>query len=151
MKFATAAAVVLLASTALAQAATKECLAPNDIEAETAVRFQAELMVMSDTCGTHTYTDFARRNRDALVDYQKQVIERFRREHQSHAEAVFDSYLTRLANEVSLRSGTQPVATVCQDAAQLLATAETLNDASFRRYIADSAAIHRADYRSCGN
>lgn len=150
MRVATAAAL-FLASTALAQAAPKQCFAPSDIEAETAVRFQAELMVMSDTCGTHTYTDFARRNRDALIDYQKQVIDRFRRDGQSHAEARFDSYLTRLANEVSLRSGIQPVATVCRDAAQLLATAEKLNDDGFRHYIANTAAIHRADYRSCGN
>jgi hypothetical protein len=151
MRLATAAAAVFLASAALAQAAPKQCFAPSDIEAETAVRFQAELMVMSDTCGTRTYTDFARRNRSALIDYQKQVIERFRRSGQAHADVRFDNYLTRLANEVSLRSGTQPVATVCRNAAQLLATAEKLNDDGFRRYVADSAAVHRADYRSCGN
>jgi len=150
MRLATA-AVLFVASAALAQAEPKQCLAPRDIEAEQAVRFQAELMVMSDTCGTQTYTQFARRNRLALVDYQKQVIERFRREGQPHAEARFDSYLTRLANEVSLRSGMQPVAAVCRDAAQMLATAESLNDDSFRHYIADRAALHRADYRGCGN
>jgi hypothetical protein len=149
MKRIAIAAVLFFGSVAVAAAAKTQCFAPNDVEAETAVRFQAELMVMSDTCGTHTYTEFVRRNRDAVIDYQHQVIERFRRESGSHAEARFDSYLTRLANEVSLRAGTQPVAAVCREAQQMLATADTLNNAQFRRFIADRAALHRADYRTC--
>ena len=45
----------------------------------------------------------------------------------------------------------QPVAAVCRDAAQMLAAAEKLNDDGFRHFIADRAALHRADYHSCGN
>lgn len=146
------AAVVLLGSVALAAAATPQCLAPNEIEAEQAVRFQAELMVVSDTCGAQTYTQFARRNRTVLVDYQKQVIDRFRRDGTAKAaEAKFDSYLTRLANEVSLRTGAQPVAAMCRDAAPFLANADSLGADGFRRYVAEQAAAHRSDYRSCTN
>jgi hypothetical protein len=150
LKFASA-AVLLLGSAALAAAAAPQCLAPNEIEAEQAVRFQTELMVVSDTCGAQTYTQFARRNRTTLVDYQQQVIDRFRRDGTPHAEAKFDSYLTRLANEVSLRTGAQPVAAMCRDAASFLATAETLGGDEFRRYIAQQAAVHKADYRRCSH
>ena len=146
------AAVLLLGSVTLAAAAAPQCLAPKEIEAEQAIRFQAELMVVSDTCGAQTYTQFARRNRTTLVDYQQQVIDRFRRDGTTHAEAKFDSYLTRLANEVSLRTGAQPVAAMCRDAASFLATAESLvGGDEFRRYIAQQAATHRADYRRCSN
>ena len=146
----TTAAVLLLGSAALATAAAPpQCLKPDEIEAEQAIRFQAELMVVSDTCGAQTYTHFTRRNRDVLVEYQHQVIERFRRNGTGGAEARFDSYLTRLANEVSLRAGAQPVAAMCRDAASFLATADTLGNDAFRHYVAERAAEHRSDYRTC--
>lgn len=148
LKLATA-ALALLGSVTLATAATTHCLRPDDIEAEQAIRFQAELMVVSDTCGAQTYMRFASRNRDALVAYQKHMIDRFRRDGVAHAEQRFDSYLTRLANEVSLRNGEQPVAAVCQNAAHLLATADSLGQDDFRRYIAQQAEAHSADYRRC--
>ena len=142
-------AAVLLSSVALAAAAAPQCFKADDMEAEQAIRFQAELMVVSDTCGTQTYTQFARRNRDALVEYQHQVIERFRRSGIAHAEARFDSYLTRLANEVSLRTGAQPVAAVCRDAASLLASADSWGRDDFRHYIAEQVADGKTSLRRC--
>lgn len=146
IKVATA-AVLLLGSAAWAAAATPQCLRGQEIEAEQAIRFQTELMVVSDTCGAQTYTAFARRNRAALVDYQQLIIERFRRAGASHAEARFDSYLTQLANEVSLRVGAQPVATMCRNAESFLATAESLAGDQFRRYVAEQAAADNSDRR----
>lgn len=146
IKVATAAAL-LLGSVAWATAATPQCLRSNEAEAEQAIRFQTELMVVSDTCGAQTYTAFARRNRAALVDYQQQVIERFRRSGSGHAEARFDSYLTQLANEVSLRVGAQPVAAMCRDAQPFLATAETLAGDQFRHYVAEQAAMRSKEQR----
>lgn len=146
-KFASA-VVMLLGSAALAVAAP-QCPAPGEMEADQAMRFQAELMVVSDTCGAQTYTHFTRRNREVLVEYQHQMIDRFRRDGTPHAEARFDSYLTRLANEVSLRTGMQPVAAMCRDAAGFLATAEALGNADFRRYVAERAAEHRSDNGGC--
>ena len=141
--------VLLLGSVVAAGAATPQCLKPAEIEAEQAIRFQAELMVISDTCGQQTYIRFAKRNRDVLVEYQHEMIEHFRRNGTARAEARFDTYLTRLANEVSLRAGARPVASVCQDAAEFLATADTLGKDEFRRYIADRAAEHRVADRRC--
>lgn len=145
-------ATVFLGGTiALATAATPQCLKPSEIEAEQAVRFQAELMVVSDTCGAQTYTHFTRRNHEALKEYQQQVIERFRRNGGAHPEARFDSYLTRLANEVSLRNGAQPVDQVCHNAASFLATADKLERESFRRYVAARAQENSAEFRRCSN
>lgn len=145
-----AAAVMLLASVMTASAATQQCLKPAEIEAEQAIRFQAELMVVSDTCGEQTYVRFARRNHEVLADYQHEMIEHFRRTGTVRAEARFDTYLTRLANEVSLRTGAKPVSAVCHDAAAFLATAESLGKDDFRRYIAERAAENRAS-RRCTN
>jgi hypothetical protein len=142
------AGVLLLGSAAWAVAATPQCLRSDEVEADQAIRFQTELMVVSDTCGAQTYTRFARRNRQALVEYQQQVIDRFRRTGMPHAEAHFDSYLTRLANEVSLRVGAQPVAAMCRDAQRFLATADTLVGDEFRHYVAQQAAT-RSNYRLC--
>jgi hypothetical protein len=147
LRFATA-AVVLLGSVAWAAAATPQCLRARDLEAEQAMRFQTEIMVVSDTCGAQTYTRFARRNREALVEYQKQVIDHFRRIGSPHAEARFDSYLTQLANEVSLRVGAQPVAQMCEQAQPLLATADALAGDGFRRYVAQQV-TSRAKLRLC--
>lgn len=138
------AAALLLGSAAWAVAATPQCLRGAEVEADQAIRFQTELMVVSDTCGSQSYTAFARRNREALVDYQQLIIERFRRSGASHAEARFDSYLTQLANEVSLRVGAQPVVTMCQNAEGFLATADSLAGDQFRRYVAEKAAIQNA-------
>jgi type 1 fimbria pilin len=148
-KFATA-AILLLGSAVWAAAATPQCLRPGEAEADQAIRFQTELMVVSDTCGAQTYTRFARRNRDILVHYQEQVIERFRRAGSAHAEERFDAYLTRLANEVSLRVGAEPVAEMCRDAQPLLATADALQGDSLRHYIAEQASIQRKE-RRCEN
>src|SRR5579872_1182908 len=128
-----AGAVMLLGSVVAAAAATPQCLKPSEIEAEQAVRFQAELMVMSDTCGQQTYIRFTRRNRDVLVEYQHEMIERFRRSGTVRAEARFDTYLTRLANEISLRTGARPVASLCREAADFFATADSLGRDEFRR------------------
>jgi hypothetical protein len=138
-RFATA-AVVLLGSAAWAAAATPQCLRANEVEADQAIRFQTELMVVSDTCGAQTYTRFARRNREALVQYQQQLVERFRRSGSAHAQERLDSYLTQLANEASLRLGAEPVAEMCRNAQSLLATGDSLQGDEFRRYVERAAA-----------
>jgi len=145
-----AALVLVLGSVIDASAASKQCLKPHEAEAERAIRFQAELMVMSDTCGQQTYVEFARRNREVLVAYQHALIEHFRRTGIRRAEASFDTYLTRLANQVSLRNGARPVTSVCSDAAEFLAVAQHLGKEEFRRYIADHVGEDTgSDFRRC--
>jgi hypothetical protein len=140
-------ALLLTYPAALAVAAPA-CYRPAEIEADEAAHFQAELMVLSDTCGDKVYTHFAAQNRRAMADYQRTLIERFRRAGSRNAEGALDSYLTRLSNEVSLRDGREPVVTLCRQSADLLAKADHFTDSEFRHYIAERAAARR-DYRRC--
>ena len=144
-----AASLVLLSTTALGLAAPEQCLRAADMEAEQAIRFQTELMVMSDTCGQETYVHFATRNRDAISAYQHQMIDRFKRDGAPRAEARFDTYVTRLANQISMRAGAQPVTALCHEAADFLATADAMDQEKFRHLAADRAAMNRGEERRC--
>jgi hypothetical protein len=141
-------AVALLSSAAIAQAAP-QCFSAKEIEAEQAVRFQAELMVLSDSCGVESYRHFTVRNGEVLSSYQKEMIEHFRRTGPGRAEATFDRYITRLANEASLRVGEQALPALCSKSAEFLAKADNLGKEDFRRYVAQQAAARRKEYHSC--
>jgi hypothetical protein len=152
MKRALLVAMLLLASSAtVAVAAPSQCFRPAEVEAEQAMRYQAELMVLSDSCGAEqTYVSWTTRVRRVLVSYQKALIEHFRRTGSGgRAQSTFDSYQTRLANEVSLRTGQQPLAAVCQRAADFLAKAGQAGEDEFRKYAAAQAVEHKTDYTTC--
>jgi hypothetical protein len=142
------AAAVLLGSFTLAQAGPA-CFRPNEIEAEQAVRFQNELMVLSETCNDGIYGGFVERNVDAIRGYQRAMIEHFRRTSRGHAETNFDRYQTHLANEAAIRHGGEPVASLCSQSAAFLQTARTLQADGFRKYVAQQAAQSTASYRRC--
>jgi len=142
-------ALLLVMDVAGPAAAATPCFRPADIEAEQAIRYQTELMVLSDTCGGDTYRDFTVRNRDAIVVYQHEMIDYFRRTTTRKPEAALDTFLTRIANELALRSGRELVKTVCDRSATFLAQAQTLDKDGFRHYAADLAATNAAGYRRC--
>src|SRR5262249_1928358 len=110
-----------------AEAASPRCYAPAEIEAEQAILFQTELMVIAEECRDPSYVAFVTRNRETIIEYQHRMIEHFRRAGGGHAETVFDSYLTRLANQSALRNGEVPRETVCAQGASLIATANALD------------------------
>jgi hypothetical protein len=135
-----------------AQAATREagCYSGADIEADQAVRFQTQLMVVSDICRDTTYNSFSQRMREALAAYQRQLVDHYRRSGGGSAERVFDTFMTRLANEFSLAAGHQSVTEVCQGAAPLMATANGFaSTADFRKYIAAQTASNKGGYLAC--
>jgi hypothetical protein len=145
-----AAAVLLLGTAAFAAAApTASCYRAAEIEAEQAVRFQTELMVLSDTCQRDSYVRFEQRNAETLKSYQQQLVDHFSRTQHGHGERAFDHYITALANEVSLNMGQEPAAQLCSRSAEFLAKAGSFDKADFRRYVSDRAAEHRRDYRRC--
>jgi uncharacterized protein len=141
--------LVLFCIAASAAAAAQECLRPAEVEAEQAIRFQTELMVMSETCHEQIYPHFLHRNRKALVDYQKRMIERYRRAGAARPTASLDTYMTRLANEVASRVSAAPVEELCREQADFLATADALNGKKFRRYIATQAVERDTEHRRC--
>jgi hypothetical protein len=138
----------MVASTAQA-ASTPPCFSADEIEAEQAMLFQTELMVVAETCHDQAYVRFLKRNIDPEKQYQHRLVEFFRRHGDKGAERALDSYLTKLANESSLRNGQVPVTTVCQQGATLLKTANALGPADFRNYAAEKALLNRKYYKTC--
>ena len=74
-----AAALLAAASVATASAADRNCYSPADIEAEQALLFQTNLMVISSACRDTVYGEFRARNTAAILRYQNAMIEHFRR------------------------------------------------------------------------
>lgn len=146
-----ASAFVLFAPSAAvpATAAAGACYQPGDIEADQAMHFQTELMVLSDTCGGEFYRDFTVRNRDQILFYQQQLLAFFRRAGAKSPQASLDSFMTRVANEHALRDGRELRQAVCTRSAGLIAEAKTLDREHFRQHAAQLAAANEAAYRRC--
>jgi hypothetical protein len=149
MRNVVAVAALLAFAVGGADAASQRCYAPAEIEAEQAILFQTELMVVAEACRDPSYVSFITRNRETIIDYQGRMIEHFRRNGDRRAESALDTYLTRLANQSALRNGEVPVATVCAGSGNLIATANSLGKEDLRRYAAEKAALNRRYYTVC--
>jgi hypothetical protein len=148
-KWVAALALTAMAVSTAQAASAPPCFLPAEIEAEQAMLFQTELMVVAETCRDPAYISFLKRNIEPVKQYQSRLIERFRRQGEKRADVALDSYLTKLANESSLRNGQVPVTTVCQQGATLLKTAQALGPVDFRNYAAEKAVLNRQHYRAC--
>ncbi|HEV3175981.1 MAG TPA: hypothetical protein VGZ72_08330 [Stellaceae bacterium] len=144
------AALSLAAMAADAAAPKGDCFSNADLEAEQAVRFQAQLMVLSDICRDTTYGLFTQRNRDAIMAYQRQMIDHFKRAGERRADITFENYMTRLANQESIASGQRTSAEICQPSNSLIITANGIGTSTeFRAYAASQAAANRATFLAC--
>ena len=139
-------AVVFAGSVSVAQAAT--CYRADEIEADQAVRFQTQLMVLSDSCGSQSYTEFTARNGRTLAAYQEKLIDYFKRI-TAHADSAFDRFITALANKTALEAGHTPIASLCSQSADFLNKAGAFNKEDFEHYVAEQAAAQRGNYPSC--
>src|SRR5690242_1401078 len=81
----------------------EECFTSTDVEADQAILYQTELMVVSDICRNDAYVSFLTRNTDAIRYFQKQMINHFARSGSPDAVGDLDTYTTRLANQTMLR------------------------------------------------
>ena len=117
MRKAVLAAILAVASVQGASAADRRCYSPVDMEAEQAIVFQTNLMVISSACRDEVYGEFRARNSSAIIRYQRIMIAHFRREGARNAQNEFDSWNTSLANEIALKQGAEPTVQVCQRAA----------------------------------
>src|ERR1044071_4121876 len=100
-------------------AAKSDCPPISAREAEQAIRFLTDLMVVSSVCQDTVYAEFRLRNRDAIVGYQKAMIQQLR------GNANFDRWNTALANQVAQRqNGNQQL---CAQSAALLQQAKALD------------------------
>ena len=114
-------------------AAKKSSCAPESArEAEQAIRFMTDLMVVSSVCQDTVYAEFRLRNRDAIVGYQKAMIKHL------HGNAAFDRWNTALANQAAQKqAGNQQL---CNQSVALLQQAKALDPQAFRAYAAAQAA-----------
>src|SRR5438445_13521245 len=104
-KVALAAALLAAASFQGASAADKQCYSAADIEAEQAILFQTNLMVLSSACKDPlpAYGEFRLRNKDAIIRYQNAMRDHFGRTGSRRAQSEFDRWNTSLANQISLK------------------------------------------------
>ena len=108
------------------------CVSPSAIEAEQAIRYVTDLMIVSSVCQDTVYAEFRLRNRDVIVGYQKALIQRF------HGNAGFDRWNTSLANAAASKQGGNQQ--ICQQSVALLKQASALDPPGFRAYAAAQAA-----------
>ena len=141
-------AVALMGIAATATAAP-QCYRANEAEAEQAMRYQAKLMVLSDTCRSSSYNTFVNRNRALIISYQHALIDWFRKLEGRHAEDAFDRYQTKLANQYALGAGKTPVATLCGQYAGFLEQARDFRAEDFRHYITRTAMEDHTTYPRC--
>lgn len=138
-KVALAAALAAAASFATASAADRNCYSPADVEAEQALLFQTNLMVISSACRDTVYGEFRARNKDAILRYQNAMIDHFRRAGARNPKGAFDTWQTSLANEAARKQAVIPTAQFCQQATEMLKLASTLDVKAFREYVAAHA------------
>ncbi|HYZ42837.1 MAG TPA: hypothetical protein VE687_19745 [Stellaceae bacterium] len=128
--------VVALAAAApiAAASAAGNCYSPADSEAEQALLFQTNLMVISSACRDGVYGEFRARNKDAIVRYQNAMIQHFRRTGSRNPKSAFDTWQTSLANEFAQKQALTPTAQFCQQAADMLKLASSLDQRGFHDY-----------------
>jgi hypothetical protein len=149
MRSATAAlALLVVCGGSLADARSSDCFRRSEAVADQALRYSAEVMVMSDTCRNPTYDRFALRNRTELIEFQELMKDHFRRSGRN-AQAKLDAFMTHLANDAALRTGVQDIGQVCAVAVQFLATADTMSGQGFRQYAEGQVKQHDGEYRFC--
>ena len=142
-------AVLLAGSVSAAQAAS--CYRSDEIEADQAMRLQAQVMVLSDSCQSASYGEFRQHIGTTLAAYQQKMIGRFRRDGASArgADNAFDSFITALANKMALTYGSEPVGSLCSRSANFLAQAGHFSRDDFVHYVSEQAAANRHTYTIC--
>jgi hypothetical protein len=142
-------AVIFAGSVSVAQAAS--CYRAEEIEADQAVRFQTQLMVVSDSCGSQSYTEFTHRNASTLAAYQQKMIGYFRRVSGRGADSAFDRFITALANQMALSAGKETVQALCTRSADLLTKGQTFDRNDFMHYVTAQAEAAKNTYPTCKN
>jgi hypothetical protein len=135
-------AVALAALCAFAQAGSAQPLNAREQAALDVRYLQTELMVAALSCGRpefHTrYNAFVSKFGNSLKRHSNVMKTYFTREYGAKGSQQLDTYVTRLANEASLRSMQQ--ASFCQDSSALFERVTAIDAASLEGF---SAAIAR--------
>lgn len=126
------------------------CYTQAEVRAEQAIRLHTELMVVGLTCGDTgaaagsglfaQYKAFTLRHKDEISAWEKTLIGHFRRHAKGDATRSFDTFRTRLANEMSQRAIALSTPVFCGVHAPIAAKAATLSRDELKRLVdADNA------------
>ena len=146
-KFALIAALAVAAATAQTAWAQKKdgtCYSAAAMEADQAIRYITDLMVISTACQNTTYAEFRLRNRDAIIAYQKALITHFR------GAPAFDKWNTAIANQAAHKQTMVAPAVFCQQGETMTRQASGFDTKAFRAYAAQQAQAQSAQYAKCG-
>jgi hypothetical protein len=108
-------------------------------------------MVVSDSCGSQSYTEFTHRNASTLAAYQQKMIGYFRRVSGRGADSAFDRFITALANQMALSAGKETVQALCTRSADLLTKGQTFDRNDFMHYVTAQAEAAKNTYPTCKN
>lgn len=120
------------------------CYSPATIEAEQAIRYITDVMVVSSACQNTTYAEFRLRNRDAIVAYQKAMISHLR------GTPAFDKWNTAIANIAAQKQASVHPGVFCQQSETLMKHAGALDPKAFQAYASAQAAAVGEQYAKCG-
>jgi|SRR5579863_9429731 len=121
--------------------AAGNCASQSAAEAEAAIRYVTDLMIVSSVCQDTVYAEFRLRNQAQIVAYQKALMVHF------HGAAGFDRWNTALANQAAQKqNGNQQL---CQQSVALMQQAKALDANGFRAYAVAQAAA-AAPTTKCG-
>ena len=139
MKRMTAALVVATAIAGVSGDVLANCLRASDLGAVHSRQVQTELMVAALTCDRRdVYNGFVRKFESKLIDRGQDLKRLFRRLHGPKSEAQLNGFVTRLANEASMRSvGTRQF---CKQADGLFAAVGAMTHVDFDAFTAQRAA-----------
>lgn len=137
-------AALALQPVSAAERAKRDCYTASAIEAEQAIRFLTDVMIVSTTCQDTVYAEFRLRNRDAILAYQKAMMAHF------HGAPGFDRWNTVIANQAAQKRAGTPSTVVCQQATDLMKQASALDPPRFRAFAAAQAAAAAPQYPRCG-
>lgn len=152
IRIARIALTALLAGTVSLPALAKApCYTRAEAEAEQAIRLHTELMVVGLTCAEMNpaagpslfaqYKEFTLRHKDELGRWEKALIGHFKRHHKGNATRHFDSFRTRLANEMSQRAIALTTPVFCQSHVPMVARAGALTQADLRHLVSAEPAV----------
>jgi len=138
------AAAVLAAQPGWAAEKKGACYSQTTIEAEQAIRFITDLMVVSSVRQDTIYAEFRLRNKDAIIAYQKALITHFR------GAPAFDKWNTAIANLAAQKQASVSPAEFWQQSEAMLKQASALDTNAFRAYASARAASVGEQYVKCG-
>ncbi|HEV2303701.1 MAG TPA: hypothetical protein VGR91_19215 [Stellaceae bacterium] len=134
--------MAFLAAAALqaAPAASRSCYSKAELEAEQAILWQTNLMVISSACHDASYANFRMHNTRLIIEYQHRMIDYFRHTGARQPARNFETWITHLANEAADKETGTPTPQICQQAASLLKLAGALGPKQFHQLVVARAA-----------